>query len=157
VVVFGHNMSPLPGAASVFGPLVSYSDPAFMAEHLVVLFSQRGGRTLELRVVATEVCAGTAARKGAGFKTRAALMAWYEGRMAQAQTVAQDVPDTDGISQVFTFVTCSYGSKDERTLVYAVAVRESEVPVGSAHIRPGPTEPLASLRLPEPRTGLECY
>jgi sortase B len=118
VIISGHNMGL--DTEAMFGPLVRYSEYEYMIEHDDIIFMTPNS-TRHILVRAAEQLSGSSATKPLGLENRADLAEWYQRRYEAAQTKGGPL-DTEGLTQVFVFVTCSYGSYDERTLVYAVAV-----------------------------------
>lgn len=108
-VVLGHHMSD----GSMFAEVASYSDPAWAAEHAVVLVQTPSERAV-YGVRYADVVPNSATAKRCDFLDATDFATWYEDGLANAAAVV------DGDSRptsCLSLVTCSYNySSDERTV-----------------------------------------
>ncbi len=107
VMVYGHHMSD----GSAFAPFASFIDGAFAREHDRIIVYKRSGETLELHPVAVDVVNASRER----------LVIDQEGNFGKivegADLILED-PVEEG--QMFAFTTCSYQTRNSRTIVYAI-------------------------------------
>lgn len=111
-IVYGHHLV----NGEMFSDFARYSDPTFAAEHATILLdAQQGRRTL--RVVAANVVDADVETVRTSFADAADLSAYLAAKLAESEVVLEDPGQVD---RLYSFVTCSYGSNNERTIVYAV-------------------------------------
>lgn len=115
-VVMGHHVSR--GSDKVFAPFASYLDPAFAADHAVILVQT----PLERRVMHVD-CAlavnGLREQTRAADATEAQLQAWRL-KLCERADVRLEGADCSAPEGFAVFVTCSYTRYgNERTLVVA--------------------------------------
>jgi len=119
-LICGHN--PGFGNHMQFADLTRFSDSSFAAEHRTVLLqTPRTRSALRVACATVEPQGGTSNRTS--FANGREFSAWWNGICAAASVRTETtIPEA---TQVFTFCTCSYGSDDERTLVFAYEPEES--------------------------------
>ena len=106
VMVYGHHMSD----GSVFAPFASYIDEGFARENGRIIVYRRTGETLELKPVAVDVVNASRER----------LVIAQEGdfrEMVDSSDLILREPNNEG--QLFAFTTCSYQTRNSRTIVFA--------------------------------------
>lgn len=107
VMVYGHHMSD----GSVFAGFASFIDEQYAREHNEIIVYRREGCTLHLDPVAVDVV--NASRENLVIDQEAD----FKEMIAEADLIIFD-PMEDG--QLFAFTTCSYQTRNSRTVVYAV-------------------------------------
>lgn len=106
VMVYGHHMSD----GSAFAPFASYIDEGFAREHGRIIVYRRTGEVLELKPVAVDVVNAS--------RERLVIDQEEDFReMVEAVDLVLDDPDENG--QLFAFATCSYQTRNSRTVVFA--------------------------------------
>ncbi|MDR3036824.1 MAG: class B sortase [Coriobacteriales bacterium] len=117
VYIFGHHMDD----GTMFAGFVPYSEPGFAAAHRTI-YLQTPAWKKRINVAAVDIIPGETRTRRTAFANTAELQQWFA-----AAHEASDVQlnyDTSNLSQLFTFVTCSYHyNSDERTLVFAPSVQ----------------------------------
>jgi len=111
ILIYGHNMR----NGSVFAPLVNYKERDWFDQHRTMLFITPG-KVYRLQVFSSYHAPASAEQRTIVFTDDAAFTDYVQGmldRCSFSDGIAGD------ISQVFTFVTCSYESPDARTFVHA--------------------------------------
>lgn len=108
-VVFGHNCND----GELFGTIANYSDEQFGRAHPIAYIQTPNG-AFGYRVAAAEVIDGTEPAKRIEFRDRKDFEDYYQGRLAKAACVYRD----ETPRKMVTLCTCSYGSDNERTIVY---------------------------------------
>lgn len=109
VMVYGHHMSD----GSVFADFANYIGEEFAREHDEIVVYRREGETLHLRPVAVDVVNAS----------RESLVIDQEASFADLVSLADRImAEPTEISQLFAFTTCSYQTRNSRTVVYAQAV-----------------------------------
>ena len=106
VMVYGHHMSD----GSAFADFASFIDESYAREHDTLIVYKRSGEVLKLEPVAVDVV--NASRERLLIDQEAnwqALLASTDLILGEAK------PE----SQMFAFVTCSYQTRNSRTIVYA--------------------------------------
>lgn len=107
VMVYGHHMSD----GSAFAPFANFIDEAFARDHARIIVYKRSGEPLELHPVAVDVVNASRER----------LVIDQEGDFGEivgsSDLILED-PVEDG--RLFAFATCSYQTRNSRTIVYAV-------------------------------------
>lgn len=109
VMVYGHHMSD----GSAFADFASFIEKEYASEHDEIIVYKRSGEVLELHPVAVDVV-------NASLET---LAIDQEASFADLVSLANRImaEPTEG-SQLFAFTTCSYQTRNSRTVVYAQAV-----------------------------------
>ena len=106
VMVYGHHMSD----GSAFAPFASYIDESFAREHDRIIVYKRSGEVLELEPVAVDVVNAS----------RETLVIDQEGDFKEIVDESDLIlrePEDEG--QLFAFTTCSYQTRNSRTIVFA--------------------------------------
>lgn len=107
VMVYGHHMSD----GSAFADFASFIDEAYAREHSRIIIYQRCGETLDLEACAVDVVNANQERlvipEDKDFK----------GRIGGSDLILDEDAET---GKLWTFATCSYQTRNSRTIVYAV-------------------------------------
>ena len=108
-MIYGHHMSD----GSAFADFASFIEKEYASEHDEIIVYKRSGEVLELHPVAVDVV-------NASLET---LAIDQEASFADLVSLADRImaEPTEG-SQLFAFTTCSYQTRNSRTVVYAQAV-----------------------------------
>lgn len=105
VMVYGHHMSD----GSVFADFARYIDEAYALEHGEIILYRRGRATLHLELVAVDVVNAS----------RECLIIDQEADFAETLDNADLRFSSSGEpAQLFAFMTCSYQTRNSRTVVY---------------------------------------
>lgn len=106
VMIYGHHMSD----GKVFADFAGFIDEDYAREHDVIIVYKRSGETLKLQSIAVDIV--NASRERLVIDQRAGF---------EKMTDGSDLILNDQIegSQLFAFVTCSYQTWDDRTIVFA--------------------------------------
>lgn len=110
-LVFGHHMN----EDDMFARFASYSDEFYAQSHREILL-QTPERKMALEVIAVDVVDADREPKVLTFESDEEYGAWVASLLSGAEVVLD--PDASPESLV-AFCTCSYGSPNERTIVYA--------------------------------------
>ncbi len=105
VMVYGHHMSD----GSVFADFASFIDEAYAKEHDEIIIYQRRGETLHLIPIAVDVV--DADRETLAINQEADFSCIISEADLRLAEIKND-------RQVFAFATCSYQTKNSRTIVY---------------------------------------
>lgn len=108
VMIYGHHMSD----GSVFANFASFIDEAYAREHAEIILYQREGPTFHLTPIAVDVV--NASREILVINQEAD----FKERLSSCDLVLSDASEDN---QLFAFVTCSYQTKNSRTILYAGA------------------------------------
>lgn len=107
VMVYGHHMSD----GSAFADFANFIDEAYAREHSRIIIYQRCGETLDLKACAVDVVNANQERlvipEDKDFK----------GRIGGSDLILDEDAET---GKLWTFATCSYQTRNSRTIVYAV-------------------------------------
>lgn len=107
VMVYGHHMSD----GSAFADFANFIDEAYAREHSRIIIYQRCGETLDLEACAVDVVNANQERlvipEDKDFK----------GRIGGSDLILDEDAKT---GKLWTFATCSYQTRNSRTIVYAV-------------------------------------
>lgn len=106
VMVYGHHMSD----GTAFAEFADFIDEGFAREHSRIIVYKRSGDTLELMVCAVDIVNASRERL---------LIDQEEGLEEIIGTPDLQLADTSDASQLFAFTTCSYQTRNSRTVVYA--------------------------------------
>lgn len=106
VMVYGHHMSD----GSVFADFASFIDESYAREHAEIIVYRREGATLHLEPVAVDVVNASRVSLVIDQETD------FAEQISNADVVMTDTPDGD---RLFAFTTCSYQTRNSRTVVYA--------------------------------------
>lgn len=104
VIVYGHHMSD----DSVFADFASFSNEGYAREHNSIIVYKRNGETLELEVCAVDVVNACRERL---------VIDQNKGFEKIVGTPDLQLSSPSDASQLFAFVTCSYQTRNSRTLV----------------------------------------
>lgn len=108
VMVYGHHMSD----GSVFAEFADFIDEGFAREHSNIVVYKRSGETLELETCAVDVVNAS----------RESLVINQEVDFTSLLALAElTLSETNCDGQLFAFATCSYQTRNSRTVVYASA------------------------------------
>lgn len=122
-VIGGHSMDW--AFDGIFGDIGRYGDPGFAQQHALILIQTPDWRkAFDVRFV--DVIAGSEQSKLVRFDDEDQFMAWYGQQQENAQFTLAGEGGNEASSapeNVVTLYTCSYGSEDERTLVFAAEKR----------------------------------
>lgn len=109
VMVYGHHMSD----GSAFADFANYIDEGYANEHDRIIVYKRSGEVLDLHPVAVDVV-------NASLESLVIdQLADFKERLTTCDSVLEDVSEVD---QLFAFATCSYQTRNSRTIVYAQSV-----------------------------------
>ena len=107
VMVYGHHMSD----GSAFADFANFIDEAYAREHSRIIIYQRCGETLDLEACAVDVVNANQERlvipEDKDFK----------GRIGGSDLILDEDAET---GKLWTIATCSYQTRNSRTIVYAV-------------------------------------
>ena len=106
VMVYGHHMSD----GTAFAEFADFIDEGFAREHSRIIVYKRSGDTLELMVCAVDIVNASRER---------VVIDQEEGLEEIIGTPDLQLADTSDASQLFAFTTCSYQTRNSRTVVYA--------------------------------------
>ncbi len=106
VMVYGHHMSD----GTAFAEFADFIDEGFAREHSRIIVYKRSGDTLELMVCAVDIVNASRERL---------VIDQEEGLEEIIGTPDLQLADASDASQLFAFTTCSYQTKNSRTVVYA--------------------------------------
>lgn len=106
VMVYGHHMSD----GTAFAEFADFIDEGFAREHSRIIVYKRSGDTLELMVCAVDIVNASRERL---------VIDQEEGLEGIIGTPDLQLADTSDASQLFAFTTCSYQTRNSRTVVYA--------------------------------------
>ena len=112
VIIYGHHLI----NGEMFSDLARYSDGEFAREHRFILLETPQERKL-LKTVAVAVVDANRTGLPRSLDGPAAI----DGYLAELEeNGAAMMERKEGYDQLYCFVTCSYGSSNERTLVFAL-------------------------------------
>lgn len=106
VVVYGHHMSD----GSVFADFASFIDPGYASERSEIIVYKRRGEVLDLHPVAVDVV-------NASTETLVIDQGGNLDEYASASDLVLD--EVSAEDRLFAFATCSYQTRNSRTIVYA--------------------------------------
>lgn len=107
VMVYGHHMSD----GSVFADFANFIDEGFTREHGEIIVYQREGTILHLKPVAVDVVNAS----------RESLVINQKDSFEQVTKLSDlKLSEPSGANQLFAFTTCSYQTRNSRTVVYAM-------------------------------------
>ncbi len=109
VMIYGHHMSD----GSAFADFASFVDETYAREHDEIIFYKRTGEMLELHPVAVDIV--NASRENLVIDQ----MADYKEIVSGSDLLIRGPGEDD---QLFAFTTCSYQTKNSRTIVFAGTV-----------------------------------
>lgn len=112
-VIYGHHLI----NGLMFSDFAKFSDADYAAEHRQILLMTPDGN-VELEVFAVNVVDANAEGIQVAFDSPDDLTRYIKNKVRESEAVLASEPE-DPWERVFCFVTCSYGSSNERTLVYA--------------------------------------
>lgn len=112
VMVYGHHMSD----GSAFADFASFIDEAYADEHKRIIIYERTGEIHDLDVVAVDIV--NASRE----KLTIPKEEEFAVRIASCDLALQDAIDAD---RLWSFATCSYQTRNSRTIVHAVNTNRS--------------------------------
>ena len=111
-IIYGHHLI----NGKMFSDFAKFSDADYAREHARILI-ETPKELIELSVIAVNVVNADEELIQTRFANAEELNAYLRERIAESEVVIEEAPAT--YDQVFCFVTCSYGSDNERTLIYA--------------------------------------
>lgn len=106
VMVYGHHMSD----GTAFAEFADFIDEGFAREHSHIIVYKRSGETLELEVCAVDIVNASRERL---------VIDQNEGFEEIVGMPDLHLADASDASQLFAFTTCSYQTRNSRTVVYA--------------------------------------
>lgn len=106
VMIYGHHMSD----GTAFAEFADFIDDGFARQHSHIIVYKRSGETLELEVCAVNVVNASRERLVIDQNEN------FEKIVGTPDLHLADAPDA---SQLFAFTTCSYQTRNSRTVVYA--------------------------------------
>lgn len=113
-VIYGHHLI----NGLMFSNFAKFADEDYAAERRQILLMTPDANK-ELEVIGVNVVDADVERLRVAFEDEEDLACYLTARLAESEVVfPYDAAQLSG--RVFCFVTCSYGSDNERTLVYAV-------------------------------------
>ena len=115
VIVYGHHMSD----GTMFAPLAQYSSRAFTEAHRTICVYTRD-EEIELEVFAVDVVDASSEDKRTDFADAAAPDSYLGDKLSRCEVVLEEPKD---IAQAWAFVTCSYQTRNSRTVVYTKEVK----------------------------------
>ena len=96
--------------------LASFSDMSYAEENEdVILYTREGER--DLKVAAVNVVNANYEQPKYDFASWEELSDYMGSQVAESEAVLRDIPEG---RQVYSFVTCSYQTRNSRTIVYAI-------------------------------------
>ncbi len=107
VMVYGHHMSD----GTTFAEFADFIDEGFARDHDRIIVYRRSGETLELAACAVDVVSASQERLVIDQEED------FDQMVAWSDLQLLDVSET---GQLFAFATCSYQSRNSRTIVYAL-------------------------------------
>lgn len=107
VMVYGHHMSD----GSAFADFASFIDEAYACCHKQIIVYERTGEIRNLEVVAVDVV--NASRE----KLTIPKEEEFDKRIAACDIILQNTTDSD---RLWAFATCSYQTRNSRTVVFAM-------------------------------------
>ncbi len=107
VMVYGHHMSD----GTTFAEFADFIDEGFARDHDRIIVYRRSGETLELAACAVDVVNASQERLVIDQEED------FDQMVAWSDLQLLDVSET---GQLFAFATCSYQSRNSRTIVYAL-------------------------------------
>lgn len=115
-IVYGHHMSD----GSVFADFADFSDAGYAGEHRTIyLYTRADGQRHELQCIAVNVIDASCESLQTRFKDEKAFDGYVAACLGESE-VTLEKPDS--ISHLFAFATCSYETRNSRTVVYAVEI-----------------------------------
>lgn len=113
-IVYGHHMDD----GSVFAGFANYSDSSYAEEHDVIyLYTRSDNQRHELKVIAANVVNANYESLQTEFEDQKAFEEYVSSCLADSETV---LVDSEGVSHLYAFATCSYETWNSRTVVYAI-------------------------------------
>lgn len=107
VMVYGHHMSD----GTAFAEFADFVDEGFAREHSRIIVYKRSGEMLELEVCAVDIVNAS----------RESLVINQEGAFEKmVESADLQLSDPSEAKQLFAFTTCSYQTRNSRTIVYAI-------------------------------------
>ena len=107
VMIYGHHMSD----RTVFAEFADFIDEGFVREHSRIIVYKRSGEVLDLEVCAVDVVNASRER----------LVIDQEESFEKIVGAADlHLSDPAEAKQLFAFTTCSYQTRNSRTIVYAI-------------------------------------
>lgn len=119
VMVYGHHMSD----GTAFAEFADFVDEGFAREHSRIIVYKRSGETLELEVCAVDIV--NASRESLVIDQESTF-----GVMTSGSDLRLAEPPESG--QLFMFATCSYQTRNSRTVVYATYSSSEESHLSSS-------------------------
>lgn len=115
-IVYGHHMSD----GSVFADFANFSDAEYAGEHRTIyLYTRADDQCHELQCIAVNVIDASCESLQTRFKDEKAFDGYVAACLSESE-ISLEKPDS--ISHLFAFATCSYETRNSRTVVYAVEI-----------------------------------
>ncbi len=113
-VIYGHHMND----GSMFAQLAGYTDATFFSEHPVILYAT-AEKTYHLTVIAAYAAQENEDMRTTSFASQQEWTAYVQDILDKA-TVTDGKTVASQITHLYSFITCSYAQKDDRTVVVAI-------------------------------------
>lgn len=113
-IVYGHHLI----NGHMFSDFAKFSNTAYARNHATIIL-ETPDETIELRAIAANIVDANEELIQTSFSDPEEFDRYIRARLAESEVILEQVAPAP-YEQVFCFVTCSYGSDNERTLVYAV-------------------------------------
>ncbi len=114
VVVYGHHLI----NGQMFSDFAKFADESYARKHASMILETPAG-PMRLKAIAVNVVDANEELIQTRFSDEDELTDYFRTCIAESEVVLDRVENAI-YHQVFCFVTCSYGSENERTLVYAI-------------------------------------
>lgn len=111
VMIYGHHMSD----GSAFADFASFIDESYAREHGEIILYRRAGETLHLKPVAVDIVNASRERLN------------IDQSLPPTERIAGSdliLEDADGAGRLLAFTTCSYQTRNSRTIVYGIPSTE---------------------------------
>lgn len=113
-VIYGHHMND----GSMFAQLADYTDATFFKAHSTIIYVTPT-KTYHLTVIAAYAALENADMRTTSFMSQAEWTAYVQDILDKA-TVTDGTTTSSDVTHLFSFITCSYAEKDDRTVVLAI-------------------------------------
>jgi sortase B len=115
-LIYGHHMI----NGTMFSDMAKMAKEEYAREHQQILLMRPEGNR-ELKVVAVNVVNANKEKVYPTFATEEMLQEYMQEKLGECEVIL-DAELATSASRIYSFVTCSYGQKNERTIVYAAEV-----------------------------------
>lgn len=115
-IVYGHHMSD----GSVFAAFAHFSDAEYAEKHRTIyLYTRADDERHKLQCIAVNVINASRESLQTRFKDEKAFDDYVAACLGESEVTLEK---PDNISHLFAFATCSYETRNSRTVVYAVEI-----------------------------------